>query len=70
MTDNLLKSPESELRDAFMAGFFVSGEGWNGEWPFGSTTVSDRMVEYEESLEDAWHSYRDSLKSTERNEER
>jgi len=25
----------AELRDAFMAGFMASGEGWNGEWPFG-----------------------------------
>lgn len=25
---------EDDLRYAFMSGFYYSGEGWNGEWPF------------------------------------
>lgn len=35
---------EDDLRYAFMSGFYYSGEGWNGEWPFnhpGRPTVAE-----------------------------
>ena len=43
---------KEEARKWWEAGFWASGEGWNGEWPFGADLTPERRARAEKSLDE------------------
>lgn len=49
---------EAVFRAGFDAGFGITGEGWNAEWPFeGGASAGDRVA-LQNAEDEAWDKYK------------
>jgi len=48
--DRIFDDIDERLREAFMAGWNESGEGWNAEWGVSDKEIQEKMEEYLKGL--------------------